>query len=91
MLRSCLRCVLALLGLALLLAACGPGEPEEATAPVEEEAAPETADAGKAPKIHFPVTVLDLGVVGQGQTATGAFVVQNTGEADLALERAKGS
>ena len=89
--RPWLRWTLAALALALLLAGCGGDEPAgEAQAETEAAAAP-VASADGDPKIHFPVEVLDLGELAQGETGTGKVVVQNTGEADLALERAKGS
>ena len=88
--RSWLRWTLPALGLALMVVSCGPDEPAEVTEPEQAEAALVTSTDG-APRIHFPVKELDLGELVQGETGKGAFVVQNTGEADLALERAKGS
>lgn len=89
--RSFLRWTLAAFGLALLLAGCGPDAPAEEPAPEATPADVEVVSTDGAPRIHFPVEVLDLGELVQGETGKGSFVVQNTGEADLALERAKGS
>jgi hypothetical protein len=89
MARHWLCCTLLATALALPLAGCG-DEPA-VTAEPEATAAAETASSDGAPRIHFPVEVLDLGELAQGETAKGSLVVQNTGEADLAIERAKGS
>lgn len=46
---------------------------------------------GPGANLYFPSENLDLGVLVQGESGHGKFVIKNTGEADLALERAKGS
>ena len=90
MLRPCLRWTLPAAALALVLAGCGGDQPADVPGDEATGSAEVTSSDG-APRIHFPVEVLDLGELAQGETAKGNLVVQNTGEADLALERAKGS
>ena len=75
--------VIALMTAFLLLAACG--EKKEQAAPQQK------AQTGKAPKISAVENKFDFGKVKQGSDVVHVFKIKNQGEADLIIEKAKGS
>ncbi|UCG15836.1 MAG: DUF1573 domain-containing protein [Phycisphaerales bacterium] len=53
------------------------------------EDAPEKSKG--VPKIYSPTPVLDLGTITQGEEASGKFVIENRGGAELKIERVRAS
>jgi hypothetical protein len=47
------------------------------------------AQPAPAPKIEIAGTEIDIGQVVRGETAEGSFVVRNTGDAELKIQRVK--
>ena len=75
--------VMALMVAFLLLVACG--EKKEQAAP-EQKAA-----TGKTPKITAVEGKFDFGKVKQGSDVIHVFKIKNAGDADLVIEKARGS